>query len=683
MKNGRLGEDVKYVEPRSSPTCCEKFGQWIKDNLLLVLIIIGVVLALLIGFLLKEHSSHDFTKREVYYISFPGVLFLNMLKMLIIPLIVTSVVAGLATLDVSTAGRMGWRTVLYYFCTTILAVILGIILVVAIHPGKGNPDDMVRSGQSKQVKAEDAFMDLLRNIFPPNLIGATMEKYKTFEPEVEDPGETTLNATNGTADNDAMLLIMSDAPKGGMVSGMNVLGIIVFSIALGVTIAKMGELGTPLVIWFVALNEAVMRIVWIVMWYSPIGIMFLVLGRVLGMDDWATVAGQLGMYCVTVITGLLIHGLIVLPLAYLIFARKNPIKFLLNVLPALLTAFGTASSSATLPLTTKNLEENNNIDKRVTRFVLPIGATINMDGTALYEAVAAIFVAQYNDISLDAGQVITISITATIASIGAAGIPQAGLVTMVIVFTAVGLPLEDIALILSVDIILDRIRTMINVEGDSIGAGIVAKMAKKQLDEYDQHDLAHEMTPLQSGLTPNTENAPPRYDETLKDKKWNKPSSSWNENAGCEIQNRYRISSKHHTSEDIQENQGLKHSNSEDSHYTDKLQKLKVHGKCKLNCTEKDLDCYAKETDQPPLLRFKASQDLDTSAIPVVHPPKMISASLCDKLRKTLEVMEKQKVLHIVDEPPDWVNSMVVVEKPKTGKPHICLDPRDLKKAIK
>ncbi|XP_077865415.1 excitatory amino acid transporter 1-like [Saccoglossus kowalevskii] len=489
MKNGRLGEDVKYVEPRSSPTCCEKFGQWIKDNLLLVLIIIGVVLALLIGFLLKEHSSHDFTKREVYYISFPGVLFLNMLKMLIIPLIVTSVVAGLATLDVSTAGRMGWRTVLYYFCTTILAVILGIILVVAIHPGKGNPDDMVRSGQSKQVKAEDAFMDLLRNIFPPNLIGATMEKYKTFEPEVEDPGETTLNATNGTADNDAMLLIMSDAPKGGMVSGMNVLGIIVFSIALGVTIAKMGELGTPLVIWFVALNEAVMRIVWIVMWYSPIGIMFLVLGRVLGMDDWATVAGQLGMYCVTVITGLLIHGLIVLPLAYLIFARKNPIKFLLNVLPALLTAFGTASSSATLPVTIRCLETKARLDKRVTQFVLPVGATINMDGTALYEAVAAIFIAQVYGYDLDIGGYITISITATLASIGAAGIPEAGLVTMVIVLTAVGLPAEGVTLIIIIDWLIDRIRTTVNVFGDSVGAGIINRYTLRDFEKQEEEQF--------------------------------------------------------------------------------------------------------------------------------------------------------------------------------------------------
>ncbi|XP_077865416.1 excitatory amino acid transporter 3-like [Saccoglossus kowalevskii] len=314
---------------------------------------------------------------------------------------------------------------------------------------------------------------------------------------------------------------------------MNILGLVVFSIALGIVIGTMGEDGKPVGNFFIALNEAVMKLVMIIMWYGPIGIFFLILGVCFSVaDEWEQVMAQIGMYFATVCAGLAVHGLVVLPALYFIIVRKNPYAYLKGVIEALLTALGTASSSATLPLTTKNLEENNNIDKRVTRFVLPIGATINMDGTALYEAVAAIFVAQYNDISLDAGQVITISITATIASIGAAGIPQAGLVTMVIVFTAVGLPLEDIALILSVDIILDRIRTMINVEGDSIGAGIVAKMAKKQLDEYDQHDLAHEMTPLQSGLTPNTENAPPRYDETLKDKKWNKPSSSWNENAG-------------------------------------------------------------------------------------------------------------------------------------------------------
>merc|ERR1711963_181142 len=164
---------------------------------------------------------------------------------------------------------------------------------------------------------------------------------------------------------------------------------------------------------------------------------------------------------------------IVLPILYGVIVRKLPFRFIFNMGNALFTAFGTASSSATLPVTIEVLEERNNIDSRITRFILPIGATINMDGTALYEAVAAIFIAQVRGITLDAGKIVAISITATAASIGAAGIPQAGLVTMVMVLQTVGLPSTDVALILAVDWLLDRFRTAINVLGDSIGAGIV------------------------------------------------------------------------------------------------------------------------------------------------------------------------------------------------------------------
>ncbi|PIK44863.1 putative excitatory amino acid transporter 1, partial [Apostichopus japonicus] len=163
----------------------------------------------------------------------------------------------------------------------------------------------------------------------------------------------------------------------------------------------------------------------------------------------------------------------------------DPYYFLKGIFPAVVTAFATSSSSATLPLTITCLENNNNVDPRVTRFVLPVGATINMDGTALYEAVAAIFIAQVNDYNLGFKDILTISITATLASVGAAGVPQAGLITLVIVLNAVGLPAEDVTLIIVIDWFLDRIRTAINVEGDSIGAGIVAHFSKDDLSKLE------------------------------------------------------------------------------------------------------------------------------------------------------------------------------------------------------
>uniref|UniRef100_A0A8B9R6W6 Amino acid transporter n=1 Tax=Astyanax mexicanus TaxID=7994 RepID=A0A8B9R6W6_ASTMX len=209
--------------------------------------------------------------------------------------------------------------------------------------------------------------------------------------------------------------------------------------------------------------------------YAPVGILFLIAGKIVEMEDLGAMGGQLGMYTITVIAGLLIHAILVLPTLYFLVTRKNPFLFIGGLLQALVTALGTSSSSATLPITFKCLEENNGVDKRVTRFVLPVGATINMDGTALYEALAAIFIAQVNNMD----------ITATAASIGAAGIPQAGLVTMVIVLTSVGLPTDDITLIIAVDWFLDRLRTTTNVLGDSIGAGIVEHLSRAELAAAD------------------------------------------------------------------------------------------------------------------------------------------------------------------------------------------------------
>ncbi|KAG9481541.1 hypothetical protein GDO78_010663 [Eleutherodactylus coqui] len=256
---------------------------------------------------------------------------------------------------------------------------------------------------------------------------------------------------------------------------------------------KMGDQAKLMADFFNILNEIIMRLVSMIMWYSPLGIASLICGKIAGIKDLETVARQLGMYMITVIVGLVIHGGMILPLIFFSITRKNPFKFYAGIFQAWITALGTASSAGTLPVTFRCLEENLKIDKRVTRFVLPIGATINMDGTALYEAVAAIFIAQMNDVSLDAGQIATVSLTATLASVGAASIPSAGLVTMLLILTAVGLPTQDISLLIAVDWLLDRMRTSINVVGDSFGAGIIYHLSKEELAAIDaKHDTRHD-----------------------------------------------------------------------------------------------------------------------------------------------------------------------------------------------
>ncbi|CAM9779969.1 unnamed protein product [Lampetra planeri] len=451
------------------------------QNLLLILSVMSVIVGCLLGFLLR---AKQLSQQEIQYLAFPGELLMRMLKMLILPLVTSSLISGLAALDSKTCARLGLVTVSYYLSTTLLAVVIGIVLACAVHPGSAAQRDGRDQGGRSLPSSADALLDLIRNMFPANLVEATFQQYRTNMVSVVKPRNETPHLR--------VLVEMVTLPPRvyyrsvpGTSAGMNVLGIVIFSATMGVMLGKMGHNGLPLVTFCQCLNEAVLRIVSVTVWYFPLGIVFLVAAKVLEMDDPSQLGRRLGLYSATVVAGLMLHGLVVLPCIYCAVTRRNPVAFVRGMLQALLIALATSSSSATLPITFRCLLENNHIDRRIARFVLPVGATINMDGTALYEAVAAIFIAQVNGYELDLGQLVTISITATAASIGAAGIPQSGLVTMAIVLTSVGLPSEDISLIVAVDWALDRFRTMVNVLGDSLGAGIISHICRKEFQQLD------------------------------------------------------------------------------------------------------------------------------------------------------------------------------------------------------
>ncbi|XP_040183559.1 excitatory amino acid transporter 2-like [Rana temporaria] len=482
--------------------CLTKYCSWFRRNLLLILTIGGVIFGSLFGCLLRLLPPLD--GNILILISFPGDILMRMLKMLILPLIISSLISGLAGLDAKSSGRMGTRAMVYYMSTTILAALLGVILVLSIHPGNPKLKKQVSvSTKNEEVSSIDAFLDLIRNLFPENLVQACFQQIQTVSKKVPAPPSpldlirpindtgisSNVSQANSTSEVNAVPVMITQK-KLEYKGGMNVLGLIGFFIAFGISMGKMGDQAKIMADFFNILNEIIMRLVSMIMWYSPLGIASLICGKIAGIKDLETVARQLGMYMVTVIVGLVIHGVMILPLIFFSITRKNPFHFYAGIFQAWITALGTASSAGTLPVTFRCLEENLKIDKRVTRFVLPIGATINMDGTALYEAVAAIFIAQMNDISLDAGQIATVSLTATLASVGAASIPSAGLVTMLLILTAVGLPTQDISLLIAVDWLLDRMRTSINVVGDSFGAGIIYHLSKAELAAIDaKHDV--------------------------------------------------------------------------------------------------------------------------------------------------------------------------------------------------
>ncbi|XP_075415025.1 excitatory amino acid transporter 3 [Tenrec ecaudatus] len=473
--------------------------RFVRNNWLLLATVAAVVLGITVGVLVREYSQ--LSNLEKFYFAFPGEILMRMLKLVILPLIISSMITGVAALDSSVSGKIGLRAVVYYFSTTLIAVILGIVLVVTIKPGVTQKvDEIDRVGSTPEVSTVDAMLDLIRNMFPENLVQACFQQYKTKREEVKPTGEPGRNSTAEAVTVTMTTAISKNETKdykvvGMYTDGINVLGLIVFCLVFGIIIGKMGEKGQVLVDFFNALSEATMKIVQIIMCYMPIGILFLIAGKIIEVENWE-IFRKLGLYMATVMSGLAIHSIIILPLIYFIIVRKNPFRFAMGMAQALLTALMISSSSATLPVTFRCAEEKNRVDKRITRFVLPVGATINMDGTALYEAVAAVFIAQLNDMELGIGQIITISVTATAASIGAAGVPQAGLVTMVIVLSAVGLPAQDVTLIIAVDWLLDRFRTMVNVLGDAFGTGIVEKLSRKELLQMDVSSEANVANPF-------------------------------------------------------------------------------------------------------------------------------------------------------------------------------------------
>ena len=391
-------------------------------------ILIAIVLGVAAGILLGEKAAS---------VKIVGDMFIRLLKAIIIPLILASMVAGVVSLgDVRKLGRIGLKTFIYYITTTILAAGLGLVLVNLIRPGIGI-DIGSKPAADSSSREEPSMVSIIEDIIPANLFDA-MAKDK-------------------------------------------VLSVIFFSLLLGVAISSVGEKGRPLVTLFEAFNMVMMKITDWIMRLAPFGV-FALMAHTIGSMGLSVIK-PLIVYMTTVVIGLVIHACVTLPVLLKTIGKYSPLRFTKDVFSALATAFSTASSAATLPITMDCLQENTGVSNKVTSFVLPLGATMNMDGTALYEAVAAIFIAQAYGIDLSIGQQMVIMLTATLASIGAAAIPGAGLVTMVIVLKAVNLPLEGIGMILAVDRILDMCRTTVNVWGDACGAVIIARLEGEQLNK--------------------------------------------------------------------------------------------------------------------------------------------------------------------------------------------------------
>lgn len=410
---------------------------------LLTATVIGVLAGVAGGCLLYALNPSE---RVVEVVGFPGEILMNLLRLIVLPLIAGSMVAGVCSLRESTVGmgRVARVTVLYYVATTFTAVVLGILVVTIIKPGRGKPfsgahRDNAPGKDAKDKDILDAVFDILRSLFPSNVVKSAAD--------------------------------------------MNILGIITASIMFGLGLAAQGPEGNELVQLVHVFNKTIEQVVVWILYYAPFGIFSLIMHNIAVAEDLTTMVTSMGLFIVSVLLGLVLQAFVVIPVFYFLFTRKLPLKHYPGFAQALVTAFGTDSSSATLPVTMQCAEKLG-AHEEVIGFVLPLGATVNMNGTALYEAVAVIFIAQGNGVTLSLADTIVVALVATLAAVGAAGIPEAGLVTMLMVLKAVNM--EEyafaIGMIFTIDWFLDRCRTVVNVLGDSM-----AVMAINEIMYKDDH----------------------------------------------------------------------------------------------------------------------------------------------------------------------------------------------------
>ncbi|MHC4781087.1 MAG: dicarboxylate/amino acid:cation symporter, partial [Planctomycetota bacterium] len=424
-----------------------------KKSRLALYIVISIVAAIVVA-LIFPHFGES--------LEVGGEIFLRLLKMMVVPLVMASVMSGILGMgDVRKLGRPGGYAILYYISTTILAVAVGLVVVNVVRPGIGTVDEQT----IESLKGEDGKASPKAKILESLAETSELTKEEVAEVFEELEGGLESEAPSIWTILKNLLLMLFTDNLFSSAAETNLLPLIAFSIIFAGMLTTMGTRVKAITEMIGQVNDALMAFIMLLMKVAPLGIFCLVaarFGRAQAEGKFLEVLSQTGWYVAAVLIGLAVHAFITLPLILWIFTRRNPYRFMYQMSEALLTAFSTASSSATLPITMRCAISKAGVSKRSTEFVLPLGATINMDGTALYEAVAAIFIAQAIGFPLGLLGQVTIAITATLAAIGAAGIPEAGLVTMIIVLNAVGLPVEYISLILAVDWLLDRFRTAVN-----------------------------------------------------------------------------------------------------------------------------------------------------------------------------------------------------------------------------
>lgn len=447
----------------------------VKGNLLLLLTLLGVFLGIGIGFVVRASSP---SSTALLWLGLPGQLYLRLLKMMIVPLIVSSVTTGTASLDPKANGKISIVAFVFIFATNLLGTILGVIAFFTFRPGvDSGEENMEDAEQTKPIDTQDIFADMLRNIIPDNLFEATFRQTLTGYDYAESLQNSTQLAT--------FTIIKKTVGKS---DGSNILGLIFVCTLFGMAASSLKEKGRPLVDFLEAVTQTVIVIIRWFLWTTPIGVLSLILVSVASLAGIGSVFRDLGMFIAAVVVGCMVQQLLVMPLVLFVTTRRHPYKHLMTVPRAWLIAFSAASTAVAIPEMLRACEADLKLDKRITRFVIPFSITLSANGSAIFISCSCLFLSSISGVPTTVGSVLIISFLSTMSALAIPGVPSASIVTIVMILTSLNIPVEAIALLLAVEFLLDRIRTTSSVVSHTMCAAVTHHFCKNNLPEQEVKD---------------------------------------------------------------------------------------------------------------------------------------------------------------------------------------------------
>ncbi|XP_069104481.1 excitatory amino acid transporter-like [Argopecten irradians] len=447
--------------------------RWVKENLLLILTTTGAILGLAIGFGIREGKP---SRDHLTWIGLPGELFMRMLKLMIIPLIVSSMISATASLDPKSNGRISIVAIIFIVSTNTISSVIGIILALIFKPGDGVMSEISDTRDTTTMETADIFADLLRNVIPDNIVDMAFQQTLTRT----DITYTTVtrNTTNGTVED----TVRTIGKTVGKTSGTNVLGMITTCMLLGLAINKADGKGKPVLKFFSSLSDIVMIILRWMLWSTPLGVLSLIAVSTATVNDLGENGRALGKLIGLVILGVGIHQLIIMPVIFFVTTRRNPYRYAFQFIKAWMIVFTTTLSAIAIPEILEACENNQKVDRRVSRFVVPLSVTISANGSAIFIAAAAIFSGNIAGISINVGGIIIIGILTSICAMALPSIPSSSLVTIVMILTSLNIPADSVSLLFAIDWLLDRIRSSSNLVSHAHSAVVTYHLCRKSLE---------------------------------------------------------------------------------------------------------------------------------------------------------------------------------------------------------